>query len=76
MVFEDTGNISPEDNEQFWEKIRENFQQTKELLEYIAQEEGIDLDNLPQLLPGPGRWNTGHPDAAGEAAKENRKCFS
>ena len=47
MVFEDTGNISPEDNEQFWEKIHENFQQTKELLEYIAQEEGIDLDNLP-----------------------------
>lgn len=47
MVFEDTGNISTEDPEQFWEKIHENFQQTKELLEYIAQEEGIDLDNLP-----------------------------
>ena len=39
--------FSKQDNENFWEEIHDVFQETKDLLEYIAEQEGIDLDNLP-----------------------------
>jgi len=38
---------SEEDNNEFWEDIRKVFEETKEMLQYIAEKEGIDLDNLP-----------------------------
>jgi len=39
--------LSGPDKEQFWEKIRETFEQTRKLLEDIAEEKGIDLYNFP-----------------------------
>lgn len=35
-------------NEQFWQRLTEIFQVTVEMLEEMAEEEGIDLNNIPE----------------------------
>lgn len=38
--------FSQEENENFWEAIQETFRETRELIEYVIQKEGIDPEDL------------------------------
>jgi hypothetical protein len=46
MNFEGKVHADP-DNELFWQKIHQSLGETLKLLEYIAEEQGVDFDHLP-----------------------------
>ncbi|MEX2591035.1 MAG: hypothetical protein WD334_12585 [Chitinophagales bacterium] len=39
-------NAGSDEKQMFWESVQESFRQTREMIEYIAYEQGIDLDKI------------------------------